>query len=87
MRIVAVQTSLAGFQRVMLELNGLRLGADIFVTFKTQLIAGFVKIKAVTRSMGIVAGDAIAFYDQFVGAARLLRYFVFVAIFAERCYI
>ena len=84
---MAIQAALAGFQRIMLELNGVGLGADIFVAFKTQRVAGFVKIKAIARSMGIVTGDAIAFHYQLVGTASLFRNLVFVAIFAERCYI
>ena len=84
---MAVQTAFILIQRLMVELNGLCLGADIFVAFETQFIAGFVKNKTIARSMGVVAGDAIAFNDVLVGAARFLRYLVFVAAAAQRCHI
>ena len=83
MGIVAAQTAFALLQGFMLEGSLICLCSDILMTFDTEGVAGFDENKRVIRSMGIVAGDAIAFYDNLVGAAGLIRHHFLVATVAQ----
>lgn len=80
---MAAQTALALVQRLMLEAGILRLAADIFVAFETELIAGFAENEGIVGTMGVVTGNAIAFDHDLVGAASFVRYHTFVATAAK----
>ena len=84
MRIVAVQTSLGALQGIMLVPRRFSHGADVLVAFDTQRIAGFVENETVFRPMGIMAGLAVAFNDNLVDAARLIRQDILMAAAAKR---
>jgi hypothetical protein len=83
-RIVAVKTALVLLQGVMFVLHVLSHVSNIFMTFDTQRVAGFVKNERVIRSVGIMAGLAVAFNDHLVGAARLIRHDLLMAAAAKR---
>ena len=83
MRVVAAQTPLALLQGFMLEFNLICQGTDILMTFDTEGIAGFVENKRVIGCVGVVAGDTIAFNDNFVGAAGVIRHHFLVATAAQ----
>ena len=84
MGVVAAQTPLVLLHGFVLEFYLIRQGTDVLMALDTEGIAGFVENKGVIGSVGVVAGDTVAFNDDFVGAAGLIRHHFLVAAAAQR---